>query len=292
MRLIKILLYQLIMMLSRSFILMANPQTTEVPEQVLTGAAMITVSLSANMSGSVDIGAANGVKITEDLKISTWEIDNCVDRDVVTDQKFTIEFDQLQMLNEPARVIMRGSLDTVVPNAGTIVSSATQLVVSGNWHYNDFIPFANQNGDGSAIAITSITGATDGALVAETDYFKVKLDDGTYGIIVKDSATVTTQAQNLTFVYDYTPNASIDYFTGGKTEVPFFYMEITNENEEGDLVVWRTLGKCNITKGDEILFQKYNADDPRIKIPVSIVARQDITLDAGKNLMRRRVTPS
>jgi len=268
---------------------MANPQTTETTSQVLYGAVKIEVSSASNFAGAIDIGAVNGAKYTEEMKISTLEADNAVDRDIVTEQKGMIEFEQIQMLNESARAIMRGTLDTITNIAGSAVTGQTQTVYSGGWHYNDFLPFEHQNGNGSTISITSITGATNGALVAETDYFKVKNDDGIYGIIVKDSATVTTEAQNLVFVYDYTPNASVTYETGGKSAIPYFYVRMTNTDENGKIVKWETLGKCNLMKGDEIVFKKYNADDTRVPIPVSIQVRQDITLTAGKQLMKRTV---
>jgi len=270
---------------------MALPQTTETPAQVLTGAVKIEVSASANMAGAVDIGAANGVKYTEEMKVSTLENDNAVDRDVVTEQKGMIEFEQMQMLNEAARAIMRGSLDTITPIAGTPVTGATQTIYSGAWVYNQFTPFVHQNGSGATISITSVTASTNGVLVAGTDYFKGKDETGVYGIYVVDSSTVTTQAQNIVIVYDYTPSASIEYTTGGKSDLPYFYIRLTNENEDGDLVVWQSLGKCNLTKGDEIVFKKYNADDPRVPIPVSIQIRQDITLATGAQLMKRTVTP-
>jgi hypothetical protein len=271
---------------------MALPQTTETASQVLTGAVKIEVSASANMAGAVDIGAANGVKYTEEMKVSTLENDNAVDRDIVTEQKGMIEFEQTQMLNEAARAIMRGSLDTIVTNAGSAVPAATQLVVSGTWDFNEFIEFANQNGDGTIITVGSVVGATDGALVAETDYFVTLNPDGKYGIIIIDSTDVTTIAQNVTITYAYTPNASVDYYTGGMSELPFFYVRLTNENEDGDTVVWLTTGKCNLAKGDEIVFKKYNADDPRVPIPVSIQVRQDISLATGRQLMKRTVTPA
>ena len=45
-----------------------------------------------------------------------------------------------------------------------------------------FIPIANQNFDGSAITVNSVTGSTDGALVAGTDYEVVTDENGVYGI--------------------------------------------------------------------------------------------------------------
>ena len=268
---------------------MSNPQTTETTTQVLYGAVKIEVSTTSNFAAAVDIGAVNGAKYTEEMKISTLESDNAVDRDIVTEQKGMIEFEQIQMLNEAARVIMRGTLDTVTPVAGVLVPAATQTIFSGSWGYNTFEPFEHQNGSGAIIAVTSVTGSTDGALVAETDYFIVKAEDGRYGIIVKDSATVTTISQNLALVYAYTPTASVTYETGGKSAVPVFYVRLTNTDENGKIVKWETLGKCNLTKGDEIVFKKYNAEDTRVPIPVAIQVRQDITLTVGKQLMKRTV---
>jgi len=268
---------------------MANPQTTETTAQVLYGAVKIEVSSAANFAGAIDIGAVNGAKYTEEMKISTLESDNAVDRDIVTEQKGMIEFEQIQMLNETARAIMRGTLDTITNVPGSAVTGAAQTIYSGSWGFNTFEPFDHQNGAGTIISVTSVTGSTNGALVAETDYFIVKNDDGIYGIMVKDSATVTTIAQNLAIVYDYTPNASVIYETGGKSAVPYFYVRMTNTDENGKIVKWETLGKCNLNKGDEIVFKKYNADDPRVPVPVSIQVRQDITLVAGKQLMRKTV---
>jgi len=84
-------------------------------------------------------------------------------------------------------------------------------VSSGSWNYNNFIRITNQNGDGSAITVNSVTGATDGLLVAGTDYYVGQNDDGEYGIFIIDSATVTTETQDITIDYDYTPNSSIGF---------------------------------------------------------------------------------
>ena len=52
------------------------------------------VSATSNFAGAVDIGAANGIKITEGMKVSKLENDNAVDRKKVTEQTLTIEWEQ------------------------------------------------------------------------------------------------------------------------------------------------------------------------------------------------------
>ena len=127
---------------------MSSLATTEVLNQVLYGPVKIEVASAVSFAVAVDIGAANGVKLKETLKISTLENDNAVDHDVVTDQYVEAEWEQNQYLNEAARAIMRGTLDTTVNTAGTLVTGATQTIASGAWVYNQFTPITHQNGDG------------------------------------------------------------------------------------------------------------------------------------------------
>jgi len=91
--------------------------------------------------------------------------------------------------------------------AGTLVSWASQTIASWTKAYNEYTALENQNGDGSAISITSVTGWTDWALVADTDYVLTEVN-WVYGITILDSTTVTTMAQDFVIVYDYTPTAT------------------------------------------------------------------------------------
>ena len=265
---------------------MANPQTTEVTSEVLYGAVLVEVSASSDMSSAVDIGAANGVKLTEEMTISTLESDNAVDRDIVTEQKATIEYDQLQMLNEEARVIMRGDLDTIVTTAGVEVEDYEQTI-SAIWKENTFYPFDKKQSTGAVPTAISLEDSV-GTFTITTDYIITKNAAEEWGVIIFSTAT-TTPANAVTITYTYTPASSVDYYTGGKSELSYFYCRLTNTDENGKIVKWTTLGKCNISTGDEITFQKYNADDTRISVPVKIQVRQDITLDTGKQLLKRTV---
>lgn len=290
MKLIKTLFMQFMGMIGRSIILyMANPQTTETTTQVLYGACKIEVASANTFAGAVDIGAANGVKLTEEMKISTLESDNCIDRDVVTEQKVKIEFEQVQALNEAARTIMRGTLDTIVTTPASAVTDATQ-VIAATWVENQFYPFAYENASGAVPTIDAggVVQSPATVLTKDTDYYITKNDHGKWGIILVSNGT-TDPALSITITMDYTPAAQVDYYTGGKSVVPYFYVRLTNTDENGKIVRWTMLGKCNITKGDEIVFKKYNADDTRVPTPVEIQVRQDSTLVAGKQLYLKSI---
>lgn len=119
--------------------------------------------------------------------------------------------------------------------AGSIVNNHQQVVASGSWGFNTFIEFDKQDGDGTAPAIDSVVGATDGALVLNTDYMLVKNTYGKWGIIIIDSATVTTIAQNVTIQFDYTPNAAENITIPVTfTESPRLYVRITAEDADGN----------------------------------------------------------
>ena len=203
---------------------MASPQTTQDKSNEFFGAVQIEVSETG--STWVDVGAANAAVFTEELVVSTLETDNAEDEDLITDQRGTVTFDGFEWRNESVREIMRNGIDTIENIAGTPVSGATQTVDSGDWGYNDFIIIENQNGDGSIITVNSVTGSVDGALVAETDYFIGQDTLGNWGIFIIDSATVTTEAQDMVIDYDYTPNASTRVWSGGIQDVPQFQMRI------------------------------------------------------------------
>jgi hypothetical protein len=106
-----------------------------------------------------------------------------------------------------------------------------------------------------------------------------------------NNATVDA-TKDLEIEYDYTPKASTSYYVGGKEDLGDFYIRLTNEDEDGQIVQWTALGKANLTKGEEITFPKYNADDDRIKVPMAVEVTQDISLTAGRQLYVRTVTPA
>lgn len=99
-----------------------------------------------------------------------------------------------------------GGLFNYTAIAGTPVAGATQTATSGTWNYNKFILLENQNYDGSAITVNSVTGGTDGLLVVDTDYYVGQNAKGEYGVFIIDSVTVTTESQDMVINFDYTPS--------------------------------------------------------------------------------------
>jgi len=138
---------------------------------------------------------------------------------------------------------------TVTVTAATLVSGATQTVLADSYEFNQFIKIENQNGNGGAITVNSVTGGTDGLLVADTDYYIGQNEAGEYGIFIIDSATVTTVSQNMVLDYDYTPNASVTCRNTRKyqNDVLLGAKIVTAANDAGEVNTY-TLESC-IFKG-------------------------------------------
>jgi hypothetical protein len=178
---------------------------------------------------------------------------------------------------------LRGEIDSYSTIAGTPVTGVNQVVYAGQWGYNDFIQIENQMGDKTSPTVNSVTGSVDGALVAETDYFIGQDDDGDWGIFIIDSATVTTEDQNITINYDYTPNAAKKLEAGGSgKEMTSKIVRLTNTDENGK-VLRLTLWKAYYDANFNITFQPDEGEDPAAN-PFTLLGVPDTSKAAGKQV--------
>lgn len=144
-----------------------------------------------------------------------------------------IEGEFLEVFDRDLLEILLGG--TTSDTAASLVAGATQTEASGAWGYDDPIVIENQNGDGSELTINSVTGGTDGLLVEGTDYFVGQDANGDTVVTIVDSATVTTESQDMVIDYDYTPNASEDItWDLDFTESETFVARITATDPSGN----------------------------------------------------------
>jgi hypothetical protein len=125
-------------------------------------------------------------------------------RDEISKETIEITVSSGQVLNLELIEDLTGGLYTYETVAGTPVSGATQTLTSGKWNLESAYLFENQNGDGTAPTVSSVVGATDGTL-ASTDYDLVKLEGAGWSIVLKTGGNITTESQDITITYDYTP---------------------------------------------------------------------------------------
>lgn len=236
-----------------------------------------------------NVGSIEGLKMKEDIVSTRLKGDNALEEKYVSEQVLSVSFNQREGASEDVRAIVRGSFDVSgTPVAGSLVSGASQVVASGGWNYNKFFPFANQNGSKAIITPTSVTGGTDGLLTVITDYAIVEQSPGSgiWGLVIEDSTKLTTEAQTITIVYNYTPYASVTTYSGGKTTLPEFMLRISNTDENGKLVrFWAYKGALDT--GYDFSFKKDDDADPVVPNVVAITFVLDTSIATlGKQLWK------
>lgn len=250
------------------------------------------IALSASTAGTdaitwKNVGSIEGLAITENMTATQLQGDNAEEEKYVSEHTVTVAFNQREAILEEVRAIIRGSFDVSgTPVTGSLVTGASQVVVAGAWGYKNPIIVEHQNYNLGAVSITSVTGGTDGLLVANTDYFVGTDADGLTVITPIDSATITTLSQTLTIVYNYTPYASQTTYTGGKTTLPNFMARISNTDEDGKLVrFW--FYKGSMDQGLSLTLKSDKEADPVSPNACSFTFVQDNTIvTKGKKLMK------
>ena len=165
----------------------------------------------------------------------TTEVDDCgvgvIRRSSVFTPNLGFDFLNVDDIDLFARV-----LGLQVQNvAGTAVSGATQDVVNPS-AYNEFIKLSLP-ARSSSVTVNSITGSTDGALVAGTDYVVIQNERGEDGFYLVSGGAITTLTQTFTVNYDYTPNTSrlVGYNVAAR-DVPFnLFKFVTCPNSNGEI---------------------------------------------------------
>lgn len=165
----------------------------------------------------VDMGAVRNVRFTSEQVQTVIQSDNRGEVLRKSRMPGRVEFDMLEVGDADSLENIFKGIVTKSTNAGTPLSNETEVIASGAWDYNTFIPFEYQESDGTAPTVDSITGGTNGALTVNVDYIIVQHDDSRWGFMVLDSTTVTTIAQTLTVQIDVTPAAS-KVITGGTNQ--------------------------------------------------------------------------
>jgi hypothetical protein len=238
-----------------------------------------TVYVGANSGSTVSLGAVRNVRFSPTQARNRIESDNLGTILNKVRLQGRCEFDWLEP-GDMAKVesLFKGIV-TLSQTAGTLVEGAEQVVASGAWNYNVFIPFTYQNGAGTQPTINSVTLGTNGAIVANTDYFVTKDPaTGKWGITIIDSTTVTTENQSVTIDTDYTP-AAAQVLTGGTSRAATNrYLKIIGPAEDGSGKT-RTviLEECTVTS--DMLFpflDVENANDVGI-MPVTVESNKGTT---------------
>jgi hypothetical protein len=232
---------------------------------------------------------ANGATYAKTTEVSTVQFDDVGDvMDQVSKETAEISVSTGRVLDLPFLSAISGGLYSYSTTAGSAVPSTVQNVLSGTWTFDNFILISGQNGDGSKQTIASVVGSVDGALVADTDYFQMKLPEVGWGIYVKDTTDVTTESQILTITYAHTPAATKVLATGGVKTITPLEIQFETIDSTGNAVTY-VFHKCypsgNLGHG----FSPENSAEPAT-IDLTFVAKCDTSKAVGHQLYSVTIT--
>lgn len=210
----------------------------------------------------VDLGAVRNVKFTAQQNRTKVDSDN---RGTIINKvrmSGVVEFDWLEAGDVNKLDVMFAGMVAKSSTAGVEVSSHSEVTNSGDWSYNTLIVFPHQNATGLAPTIVSVTGSTDSTLALNVDYFVQQHQDGRWGIVVVDSPTVTTAAQNITAVITYTPAANL-ILTGGTNQTATNrYVKIIGPSED-DANTTREIVLAEAVVTSDMLIPFVNVEDAK-----------------------------
>lgn len=204
------------------------------------------IEIGDDAGSLVDLGSVRNVQFTG--AISRIQADSDNNGTILSKVRLNgqISFDWLEAGDAANLAELFKGVVTAGTVAASIVNNFPQVVASGDWAYNRFIEFTHQDADGTVVNIDSVTAGTNGALTVNVDYMVVQ-DAGTlrWGIIVIDSATVTTLVQSITIQFDYTPAAS-QTLTGGtsQTATPRYARLIAESEDDAAVTRIIVLEEC------------------------------------------------
>ena len=236
---------------------------------------------------AVFLNGATYTPTVESAEIAFDDVGNV--RDEVSTETVELTFDSGRVLDFDMINDLTGGLYTKSVVDGTPVSGAEQVVSSGSWSFDNVFVIENQNADLSEITINSVTGSVDGALVEDTDYFKVKLPEVGWGIYIVDSATVTVEAQDMTVDYDYTPASKTILKRGGTKIITPIELAYQTVDEDGNYAQF-FFYKCFTNGADGHGFSPEQTAEP-VVMSLTFTAKKDTNRETGDELMRKEIGP-
>jgi len=241
------------------------------------------IEVGATVGALQDFGAIKNGKWVEAQTEFTIDSDNAGEILAgVSDQKATITADWLEP--DLAKLnVARGGIDTYTTTAASPVSVTDEAVTFATVELKP-VALLHANGDGtvvSTIVVTDYAGTTTYDLGAD---YTVTVDaNGKTCLSRPASGSDITDGQICKVDYAYTPNASKNLSTGGKRDVAYRVVRLTNLNDAGKKFEL-TFYKARIKKGMEMSYKSDKATEANV-MPIEIEAICDISRTAGDQLL-------
>jgi hypothetical protein len=230
----------------------------------------------------VDLGALTGAKMVETISDFGIQSDNAGEIMVgVADQKVAVTANWLEPDLTQVN-LARGGIDTYSSADATPVPVASEVLVMATLETTG-VRLAHKMAAGTQVTVTSIKDLTDVTTYDLADDYTVFVDNQGWTCIARPaSGSTITDGQSVHVNYTYTPLTSKTLKTGGKRDIAYRVVRLTNTDDAGK--TFRvTFYRARIKKGVEMTFKSDDATEAN-GFPIEIEATKDITRTVGDQL--------
>lgn len=242
----------------------------------------VKMEVGVDVGTLVDLGALTGAKMVETISDFGIQSDNAGEIMVgVADQKVAITANWL----EPDLTQMnmaRGGIDTYSSAGATPVPVVSEVFVFSTLE-TTAVRLAHKNAAGTQVTLASVKDITDVTTYTVNDDYEIVVDsDGWTCLSRPTSGSTITDGQIVHVNYTYTPLATKSLSTGGKRDIAYRVVRLTNTDDAGKTFVI-TFYRARIKKGMEMTFKSDDATEAN-GFPIEIEATKDITRTVGDQL--------
>jgi hypothetical protein len=265
---------------------MARAQTTPQLEDAITfGSAKVEMRAYGSTGAYTDLGVGTGIEVEETITPATLEPDNASPMVIdLSEHSVTFKMNLWELDFTKIYALRGGSsgLDSYSTQAAEAVTVTDERhVLTGTTG----VRLDNRNGAGTVVTSVTVTSATDTACSQNTDYVLYVDGEGYTCIARVGNSTNLPSGNNAKIDYTYTPLASKTWSTGGKSDLGYIELKLTNVRSisGSDKTKIITIYKAQVTSG---LVMKFPAakDSTPLEYPLEMIAYDDATRTAGDQL--------
>jgi hypothetical protein len=272
---------------------MGRAQTTPQLQNAITmSSAKIEMRAYGSTGAYTDLGLANGINFTEEIKPAELKSDNGSPITLdLEEHSATVKFDLLEQDLTKIYALRGGAsgLDTYATQAATPVTVTDELHVLNGTVSTGLVavPLDYKNGANTLVTSITVKDNADTSAVLNTDYTISLGSDGYTRIARTTGSTVLTDGDTAKVSYTYTPLANKSLSSGGKSTIGYLEVKLTNvKNIAGtDKTKSILVYKAQVQTGLDYKLPAADSTDPWA-YPVELKAYDDATRTAGDQLFK------
>lgn len=267
------------------------PDTIQQEDAIVYGSCKIEISEDSGSNWTI-IGAARSVVFNEQQTSTIIQSDNTEElANYISAHNVNITLNGLE-LYLPTLDKIRGGIDVLSVTTGGVVTTDTDVYTTGSKTYGVPYYFINQ---GDSDSLPSVSGVRSVDAAGASDTLEDTADWSTFtdannksGILMIPAALggQWLSSESLVIKYEYVTIPSRKLTSGGLSIAGSNWFKLTNKQIVSGVNKFRyfVVYSASINAGLNLAFKSSYEADPVLEIPVSLMAKLDVTRAAGDQL--------